>query len=82
MGLSVNVFSFGFSRAQESKNIEMISDESLSKGKRLGVGFISNTFLEDLDATLKRLQRIAGIVGPDNIAYIHPDCGFAHLSKL
>jgi 5-methyltetrahydropteroyltriglutamate--homocysteine methyltransferase len=80
MGLSVNVFSFGFSRAQESKNIEMISDESLSKGKRLGVGFISNTFLEDLDATLKRLQRIAGIVGPDNIAYIHPDCGFASTS--
>lgn len=76
MGLSVNVFSFGFSRAQESKNIETISSESLREGKRLGVGFISNTSLEDPDTALRRLNRIAAIVGVDNIAYIHPDCGF------
>ena len=76
MDLSVNIFSFGFSRAQESKNIETISSESLKEGKRLGVGFISNTSLEDSDTALRRLNRIAGIVGVDNIAYIHPDCGF------
>ena len=80
MDLSVNIFSFGFSRAQESKNIEMISTESLREGKMLGVGFISNTFLEGFDTTLNRLQRIAGIVGSDNIAYIHPDCGFGSTS--
>jgi 5-methyltetrahydropteroyltriglutamate--homocysteine methyltransferase len=76
MSLSVNIFSFGFSRAQESKNVETISSESLREGKRLGVGFISNTSLEDSDTALRRLNKIAGIVGVDNIAYIHPDCGF------
>jgi methionine synthase II (cobalamin-independent) len=76
MSLSVNIFSFGFSRAQESKNIETISSESLREGKRLGVGFVSNTSLEDSDTALRRLNRIAEIVGVDNIAYIHPDCGF------
>jgi 5-methyltetrahydropteroyltriglutamate--homocysteine methyltransferase len=77
MDLSVNIFSFGFSRAQESMNIETISSESLKEGKRLGVGFISNTSLEDPDTALRRLNKIAGIVGVENIAYIHPDCGFA-----
>jgi len=77
MSLSVNIFSFGFSRAQESKNIETISSESLKEGKRLGVGFISNTSLEDPETALRRLNKIAGIVGVENIAYIHPDCGFA-----
>jgi methionine synthase II (cobalamin-independent) len=76
MSLSVNIFSFGFSRAQESKNVETILSESLREGKRLGVGFISNTSLEDSDTALRRLNKIAGIVGVDNIAYIHPDCGF------
>jgi 5-methyltetrahydropteroyltriglutamate--homocysteine methyltransferase len=80
MGLSVNIFSFGFSRAQESKNIEMLATESLREGKMLGVGFLSNTFLEDFDTTLNRLQKIAGIVSSDNIAYIHPDCGFGSTS--
>jgi 5-methyltetrahydropteroyltriglutamate--homocysteine methyltransferase len=80
MDLSVNVFSFGFSRAQESKNIETISSESLRAGKKLGVGFISNTALEDSDTALRRLNKIAGIVGVDNVAYIHPDCGFGSTS--
>jgi len=77
MALSVNVFSFGFSRAQESKNVETITKAKLGEGKRLGVGFISNTSLEDASTALERLKKIAGLVGVENIAYIHPDCGFA-----
>jgi 5-methyltetrahydropteroyltriglutamate--homocysteine methyltransferase len=77
MGLSVNIFSFGFSRAQESRNVEMIAEKSLREGKRLGVGFISNTSLEGPETAQARLGKIAGIVGVENIAYIHPDCGFA-----
>jgi len=77
MDLSVNIFSFGFSKAQESKNMETISSLSLREGKRLGAGFISNTSLEDPGTALRRLKKIAGIVGGGNIAYIHPDCGFA-----
>jgi 5-methyltetrahydropteroyltriglutamate--homocysteine methyltransferase len=76
MSLSVNVFSFGFSRAQESKNMETITSVKLPAGKRLGVGFTSNTSLEDSAISLERLRRIAEAVGVDNIAYIHPDCGF------
>ncbi len=77
MGLSVGVLSFGFSRAQEARNMEVIAAEGLPEGKRLGVGFISNTYLEEPDTALGRLRRIAGVVGVHNIAYIHPDCGFA-----
>ena len=76
LGLSVNIFSFGFSRAQESKNVEMLSKISIEDGKKLGVGFISNTSLEDSDVALMRLKKIAGTIGVDKIAYIHPDCGF------
>jgi len=80
LDLSVNIFSFGFSRTQESKNIEAISRASLGEGKRLGVGFISNTYLEEVDAASKRLGAISEIVGVDHIAYIHPDCGFGSTS--
>jgi 5-methyltetrahydropteroyltriglutamate--homocysteine methyltransferase len=77
LDFSVNIFSFGFSRAQESKNMGVISRESLKTGKKLGVGFISNTSLESPNAALERLNKIADLIGVDNIAYIHPDCGFA-----
>jgi 5-methyltetrahydropteroyltriglutamate--homocysteine methyltransferase len=77
MGLSVGILSFGFSRAQEARNVETLSAKKLEAGKRLGVGFISNTYLEDASAARARLAKIAGIVGVENIAYIHPDCGFA-----
>ncbi len=80
LNLSVNIFSFGFSRAQESKNMNTISRASLKAGKKLGVGFISNTLLESPNAALERLNKIVDIVGVDNIAYIHPDCGFAPTS--
>jgi methionine synthase II (cobalamin-independent) len=76
MNLSVSILSFGFSRAQEAMNIETISKETLRAGKRLGVGFISNTYLEDPVTAKARLAKIASIIGIENIAYIHPDCGF------
>ncbi len=75
VALSVNVFSLGFSRRQESMNIEVVSRESLGD-KKLGAGFISNTYVEESDIALKRLEEIAGKVGVENIAYLHPDCGF------
>jgi methionine synthase II (cobalamin-independent) len=55
----------------------LIAEKSLREGKRLGVGFISNTMLESAETAQARLEKIAGIVGVENIAYIHPDCGFA-----
>lgn len=80
LALSVNRYSFGFSRDREMKNMEVISRDSLKGGKKLGVGFISNVAIEDTGTALKRLNSIAEIVGPDNIAYVHPDCGFGPTS--
>lgn len=77
IGLSVNVLSFGFSRAQEARNLEIIAEKRLPGGKRLGAGFISNTYLEEPEAALARFRGIADLVGVESIAYIHPDCGFA-----
>jgi len=77
MGLDVNIFSFGFSRAQEAKNMETIGVAKLGEGKMLGVGFISNTYLEEPSVALRRLRSIVKTVGVERIAYIHPDCGFA-----
>jgi methionine synthase II (cobalamin-independent) len=77
MRLSVGVLSFGFSRAQEARNVETLKKKVLATGKRLGVGFISNTYLEEAEVARARLEKVAGIVGAENIAYIHPDCGFA-----
>jgi len=80
MGLSVNILSFGFSRAQEARNLETITENRLPGDKRLGAGFISNTYLEEPEAALARLRKIAELVGVESIAYIHPDCGFAPTS--
>lgn len=77
MELSVNILSLGFSRAQEARNLETIAENRLPGGKRLGAGFISNTYLEEPEAALARLRRITSLVGVESIAYIHPDCGFA-----
>jgi 5-methyltetrahydropteroyltriglutamate--homocysteine methyltransferase len=75
--LSVGILSFGFSRAQEARNVGTLAKKTLPAGKRLGVGFISNTYLEEAETARMRLEKIAGIVGVEKIAYIHPDCGFA-----
>jgi methionine synthase II (cobalamin-independent) len=77
MGLSVNIFSFGFSRAQEARNMETLAEAKLVEGKKFGVGFISNTYLEETSVALSRLRSISEKVSMENIAYIHPDCGFA-----
>jgi methionine synthase II (cobalamin-independent) len=75
--LEFPVLSFGFSGQAESKNLEVVSRESLEENnKKLGVGFILNTELEDLQVTGKRLKNIVEKVGMENIAYLHPDCGF------
>jgi methionine synthase II (cobalamin-independent) len=78
MDLRVNVLSFGFSgEVAERKNFDVISRESLEdNGKKLGVGFISNIDVEDVKVVKERLKRLEDVVGLENIAYVHPDCGF------
>ena len=45
-------------------------------GKKLGAGFISNVKVESVETVFRRLRRIAEKVGVENIAFVHPDCGF------
>jgi methionine synthase II (cobalamin-independent) len=78
LGLDFPVMSLGFSGKTESENMDVVSRKSLEEyGKKLGVGFISNVKLEDEATSLERLIKIKKIVGLENIAYLHPDCGLA-----
>lgn len=75
--LNIPVLSLGFSGEAEKENLDVISKASLEEhGKKLGAGFISNVMVEDDSVVAGRLKRIVGIVGRENIRYVHPDCGF------
>ncbi|MGA2385296.1 MAG: hypothetical protein ABSG33_02050 [Candidatus Bathyarchaeia archaeon] len=82
LGLDIPILSFGFSGDTERENFDVVSKASLqSHGKKLGAGFISNVTVEEDRAVLERLNRIVGLVGVENIRYLHPDCGFG-LTRL
>lgn len=77
LNLDVPVLSLGFSGDLERENLDIISRETLKgHGKKLGAGFISNVNVEDDAVVLGRYRKIEGIVGRENIKYVHPDCGF------
>ena len=77
LGLDIPVLSFGFSGEEEKENLDIISKESFEEhGKKLGAGFISNINVEDDDTIVARYRKIEGLVGRENIKYLHPDCGF------
>ena len=79
LDLNVGILSFAFSGEKEKINKDIVSRKTLEENqKRLGVGFISNTKVEEEKIALSRLTNIAEIVGPENIASIHPDCGFGN----
>lgn len=75
--LDLEVLSLAFSGEREKTNFEIISKRSLEDyGKKLGAGFISNVKVESVETAFRRLRRIAEKVGVENIAFVHPDCGF------
>ena len=75
--LDIPILSFGFSGDFEKENFEVVSKASLENhGKKLGAGFISNINVEDEDTVISRYGKIEGLVGKENIKYLHPDCGF------
>jgi methionine synthase II (cobalamin-independent) len=77
MKLDVGVVSLGFCGEEEARNIGMITRKDFeSNNKLLGAGFISNVNIEEVQAALQRLIRIEKAVGRENIAYLHPECGF------
>jgi methionine synthase II (cobalamin-independent) len=77
LGLDIPVLSLGFSGEKERGNIDVISRKSLEDSqKKLGVGFVSNVAVEDVKTSLERLASVAQTAGRENIACVHPDCGF------
>lgn len=81
LDLDFPILSLAFSGKEERNNIDILSRKSLEEHKkRLGVGFISNIDIEEDTIALERLTNIAQKIGVENIAYIHPDCGFGSTS--
>jgi methionine synthase II (cobalamin-independent) len=78
---NVSVLSFGFAGRTEGANVDVVSRAPFEdNGKRLGAGCISVTPLaadevQSPSSVSLRLAKLAGLVGVDNIAYAHPDCG-------
>ena len=84
---NLSVLSFGFAGRQESANISVLREGAFrDSGKRLGAGCISVSPVspeevdppESVNALLKSLT---DKVGPDCVAYAHPDCGLRATSK-
>jgi len=75
--LDVGVLSLAFSGEKERENFDIVTRKSLeAKQKKLGAGFVLNTETEDEQTTANRLKQITQNVGIENIACVHPDCGF------
>jgi 5-methyltetrahydropteroyltriglutamate--homocysteine methyltransferase len=77
LDLDVGVLSLAFSGDDEKENLSIVTKNSLQdNNKKLGAGFILNTDTEDEQVTANRLKQIIVNVGAENIACVHPDCGF------
>jgi 5-methyltetrahydropteroyltriglutamate--homocysteine methyltransferase len=50
-------------------------------GLGIGVVDIKDNEVETADLIASRIEHIVGIVGPDRLKYIHPDCGFWMLQR-
>jgi len=84
---NLTVLSHAFSALQEIENIELL-DRALFEdhGKKLGAGVISVSPLNEKDIetpeiVAKRIKTIVDIIGEENIAYVHPDCGLGATRK-
>jgi methionine synthase II (cobalamin-independent) len=76
-----SVLSFAFAGRVERGNHGHVSRVGFEDhGKRLGAGCIAVTPMSDAEVdrpeqVRSMLQELAGLVGRENIAYAHPDCG-------
>jgi methionine synthase II (cobalamin-independent) len=84
---NVSVLSHAFSALQEKENVKLLSQSLFEdSGKKLGAGVISVSPIHDYDietpeSVASRIDNIASIVGEDNIAFLHPDCGLGATRK-
>ncbi|UCE92399.1 MAG: hypothetical protein JSV90_04510 [Methanobacteriota archaeon] len=84
---NVSVVSLGFAGRQERPNMDVLGDARFSdNGKLLGAGCIAVTPMSenevgDAESVCALLESTARAVGPDSIAYAHPDCGLRVTGK-
>ena len=84
---NVSTLSLGFAGRVESGNIAHLSRKAFEDAqKRLGAGCISVTPISQKEVdppetVATRLRDITSRVGPENIAYAHPDCGMRATHK-
>jgi methionine synthase II (cobalamin-independent) len=77
----------GFAGRQERGNLDFLKgDAFLDSGKRLGAGCMAVTPMSEAEvdrpeAVDTLLRAILDEVGPDSVAYAHPDCGLRATSK-
>ena len=84
---NLTVLSHAFSALQEKENMKLLSRRLFEDGgKKLGAGVISVSPIHEYDIEKpetvdKRIDAIAEIVGEENIAFLHPDCGMGATRK-
>jgi 5-methyltetrahydropteroyltriglutamate--homocysteine methyltransferase len=72
------VLEFAFRGYDELERFGELRDEI---GLGVGVIDIKTTVVEDPDLVAERIETAASMVGPERIAYVHPDCGFWMLPR-
>ena len=84
---NVSVLSFGFAGRQENANVSVLREGAFrDSGKRLGAGCISvspvsHEEVDSPESVSALIKTLTDKVGPDSIAYAHPDCGLRATSK-
>ncbi|HJZ73092.1 MAG TPA: hypothetical protein VKE51_15210, partial [Vicinamibacterales bacterium] len=61
--------------------LEVLNDLDRRIGLGIGVIDIKDNEVESPELIASRIERIVGIVGPDRLKYVHPDCGFWMLQR-
>jgi 5-methyltetrahydropteroyltriglutamate--homocysteine methyltransferase len=61
--------------------IEFFKDLDPKIGLGIGLVDIKDNEVETPELIASRIEKIVGILGPDRLRYIHPDCGFWMLQR-
>ena len=66
---------------RDPKEMEYLRGIDPRIGIGVGVIDIKDNQVETPDQVARRIEHAAGVLGPDRIRYVHPDCGFWMLSR-
>lgn len=66
---------------RESQELERLRDVKPTLAFGLGVVDVKDLQIEQPSLIASRIENLALLVGPERIAYVHPDCGLSHLPR-